>query len=264
MRRCFPILPLSGLLFLLPVECPAKKLGTDERIEIMRGLTAEYATAKVMLPRSKKPLIFESTGTWDKKQWDDVGKELGPAARTGDLIQVTKVTIESDKILLEINGGMKGGRKWYERIEVGMGTQTTPVGSGNSNAPGGTNLSVVFPKEVPAIAATDIKKMLAPILDFEKRSATEQYVENLPAPVQAAIKEKRAIEGMDKEQVVMALGRPRSKTRETKDGVDLEDWIYGTPPGKITFVTFNGSKVTKVRETYAGLGGSVADPLPPR
>ena len=30
------------------------------------------------------------------------------------------------------------------------------------------------------VKATEIKKMLAPILDFEKHSATEHYVETLP------------------------------------------------------------------------------------
>ena len=50
--------------------------------------------------------------------------------------------------------------------------------------------------------------------------------------------------------------------RETRTASRLEDWIYGQPPGKITFVTFAGSKVVKVKEMYAGLGGSVAEPLP--
>ena len=97
--------------------------------------------------------------------------------------------------------------------------------------------------------------MLAPILDFEKRSATEQLVETLPPEVQAAVKEKRAIEGMDREQVLLALGKPRTKVRETKDGVDTEDWIYGLPPGKVTFITFANGKVSRVKDTYAGLGG---------
>ena len=47
---------------------------------------------------------------------------------------------------------------------------------------------------------------------------------------------------------------------ETKDGLELEDWVYGTPPGRIVFVTFNGDKVIKVKESYAGLGTQVADP----
>ena len=89
--------------------------------------------------------------------------------------------------------------------------------------------------------ASEFKKILKPVLDFERRSATEQFVETLPEPIQAAIKEKRAVEGMDRETVLLALGRPKNKVRETKDGVDYEDWIYGEPPGRITFVTFEGS-----------------------
>ena len=65
--------------------------------------------------------------------------------------------------------------------------------------------------------------------------------------------------GMDHEQVRMALGQPQHKSRETKDGVDVEDWVYGTQPGKITFVTFSGDKVIKVKDAYAGLGNQVGN-----
>jgi hypothetical protein len=67
---------------------------------------------------------------------------------------------------------------------------------------------------------------------------------------------------MDRDQVMLALGRPENKIRETKDGMELEDWVYGKPPGKITFVTFHNNKVMKVKETYAGLGAEAAQPLP--
>ena len=76
--------------------------------------------------------------------------------------------------------------------------------------------------------------------------------------------DKKPIEGMDRDQVILALGRPLRKSREVKDGTELEDWIFGEPPGRVMFVTFAGSKVVKVKETYAGLGGSIADsPKPP-
>ena len=58
-------------------------------------------------------------------------------------------------------------------------------------------------------------------------------------------------------QVLIAVGPPGHKYRESKNGQDTEDWIYGTPPGKITFVTFANNKVIKVRDQYAGLGGDV-------
>lgn len=254
---------LSLSLFAGPLS--AAKLTTEERIEILRGLTAEYATAKVFLPKSKKPLQFKSTGEYDKSAWHEIGKESGPAARSGDLVQVTKVAVEGDKIVLEINGGAKGKRKWYQNVEVGMGNRTTPINSQqNTAAPGGTTIALVFDESVPALPAADLKKMLAPILDFEKRSATEQMVESLPPEIQAAVKEKRAVEGMDRDQVLLAIGKPRTKVRETKEGVDLEDWIYGQPPGKVVFVTFGNGKVTRVKETYAGLGGSTAPPLKPQ
>jgi len=255
---------LRVVIFLTATSLVAEKLTSEQRVEILRGMFAEYATAKTFLPKSKKPLEYKSTGEFDKAEWQEIGKQLGPAARPGDLVQVTKVDIGDDKIVFEINGGAKGKRKWYQNVEVGTGNRTTPINSQqNTAAPGGTTIALLFPKEVPGIQASELKKMLAPILDFEKRSATEQVIETLPPEVQAAVKEKRAIEGMDRDQVLMALGKPRTKVRETKEGTDEEDWIYGQAPGKVTFVTFANGKVTRVKETYAGLGGSTAPDLKP-
>jgi hypothetical protein len=255
---------IAVLSLLLAPSFAAGKLTFDDRVELTRGLVAEYATVKQLLPRSKKPLPYEAAGTHDKQAWEQAAKEFGPAARVGDLVQITKIDLEDDRIVLQINGGMKGGRKWYHGIEVGMGGQTGPISGTDSNAPSGTTIAILFHKPLEAIKAAEIKKMLAPVLDFEKRSATELYADTLPPEVQKAIKEKRALEGMDRDQVVMALGRPNHKSRETKDGMELEDWVFGQPPGKIVFVTFNGNKVIKVKEAYAGLGTEVAAPAVPR
>ena len=86
----------------------ADKLSFDERVEIERGLNAEYATAKVILPHSKKPLVIHSDGNYDKADWEEALRETGPAAHLGDQIQITSVKIEANKILLDINGGFKG------------------------------------------------------------------------------------------------------------------------------------------------------------
>lgn len=263
MTRCIAFYLLCAAL-LNPLRAD-EKLTFDERVELVRGLMAEYATAKVLVPRSKKALALDTKGSYDKAQWDTVGKELGPAARVGDLVQITKVDLDGDRIVLELNGGMKGKRKWYDRIEVGMGNRTSPINSGqNTAAPGGTTLALNFGKPIPAMTAAEVKKLLAPVLDFERRSATEQYVEKLSPELQAAIKANRAIEGMNRDQVLLAVGKPRTKTRETKEGAELEDWIYGQAPGKITFVTFQGSKVVRVKDSYAGLGGQTVPTLTPR
>lgn len=235
-------------------------------MEIERGLNAEFATARVAVPRSKKPLVFHSNGTYDKAAWEKAMEEGGPAARLGDEVQITRVTIESNKILLEINGGTKSGGHWYDHVQVGVGGTVSPVGTNqNRQSPAnGTHIALVFPNSVPSLKAADIRQMLSPIFDFEKHTATEQYVEKLPEPIKQAIKEQRVIDGMDRDQVLLAVGKPVSKTRETnQDGDEVEDWIYGQPPGKVTFVTFNEGKVVKVQESYANIGGRTAPPLPP-
>ena len=256
---------LAGIALLaLPLLGKDEKLTPEQRIALIRGLSAEYATAKKALPRSKKALKYSSMGDYDKQVWADAGREYGPAARVGDLVQVTKIDINDDNIVFEINRGFKGGRKWYENIQVGMGGRSTPIGTGQSNAPGGTSIELTFAGHVPPLKPEEIKKMLQPILDFEKRTATESYMDTLPPEIKKAVLEKRALEGMDRDQVVLALGRPVRKVREVKDGVELEDWVYGQPPGKIVFVTFDGDKVVKVKETYAGLGTEAAPLTPPR
>ena len=252
-------------LFMAALLVPLRgsdKLTFDERVELVRSLTSEYATAKAFLPRSKKPLEFESTGAYDKKKWDAIAKEMGPAARTGEQVQITKVTLEDDRILLEINGGLKSGRHWYDRVQVGGGMGTAPVSNGG-HPTAGTVIELLYHKPLANLTSADVKKSLTPLFDFEKHSATQLYAETLPPTVQKAIADKRVLEGMDREQVLMAVGRPEHKSRETnKDGLEIEDWVYGTPPGKIVFVTFNGNKVIKVKEEYAGLGSEAAGPEP--
>ena len=240
----------------------AEKLTFEDRIELTRGLMAEYGKAKVLIPRSKKDLEFNTDGTYDKTGWANIAKESGPAARVGDMIQITKVDIGSDRIILQLNGGFKGGQHWYRGVSIGMGPTSnpnmSPVATGDANAPGGTTIELLFHKPLEPIKATEVKKMLAKVLDFDPHSATEMFVDTLPPETKKAITEKRVIEGMNRDQVVLAMGRPAHKSRETnKDGLETEDWVFGTAPGKITFVTFNGDKVIKVKEMYAGLGTEI-------
>lgn len=252
----------ASLLALPAFSFAADKLSDNEKIELLRGLTAEFAKAKDMLPRSKKPLIFNSDGTWDKQKWKEAAQLAGPAARLGDEVKITKISIESDHIVLEINGGIKSGKKWYDHVSVGVGGADRPVGNGDYAATTGTYIDLLFHQPLANLTSADVKKILAPVLDFDKRSATVMYSETLPPEVQKAIIDKKAREGMNREQVLLALGHPDRKYRETKDGTELEDWIFGKPPGRVTFVTFEGSTVVKVKESYAGLGVISASPQP--
>jgi hypothetical protein len=186
----------------------------------------------------------------------------GVAARVGELVTVTKVEIKDDRVELELNNGLKSGRTWRDRVQVGVGNSTAPISRSDARASAGSNIAVVFAAKVTTLEVADVKRILSAVLDFDKRTVTENYMENIPAPIRKAIQDKRVIEGMDREQVLAAVGRPLRKERQTVDGTDLEDWMYGRAPGKLTFVTFEGNKVVKVKELYAGLGGSTAADLP--
>ena len=199
-----------------------------------------------------------------------MGRAMGTAARVGDQVQITRVEIDETRLVLDINGGLRGHRgSWKDHVQIGVGgpvsTSSTQVNQPqNGTTVAGTTIEIFVPEGVSGLKADDVKRILKPVLDFDKETATENYVEKLPEPVQAAIKAKKALVGMDRDQVLLALGKPRHKERTVKEGNELEDWVYGLPPGKMTFVTFEGSKVSKVKEAYADLGGSIATPLPPR
>lgn len=222
---------------------------------------SEYVTMKVPLARSKKPLEFFVDGTFNRKYWEESFKAMGPAARAGDQVQITKVTFQGDKLLFDINGGLTSGRHWYDHVQTGTVISDAPMDStGPSGTPTlGTYVLVIFRKPMENLTSADVKKMLAPIMDFNQRSAAQLYTETLSPEMQKAIAEKRVTVGMTRDQVKMILGQRDSNYRETtKDGVETEDWIYGKGTGKYVFVTFAGSKVIAVKETYAGLGGDVA------
>ncbi len=72
-------------IFLLAAPClhaDTKKLTQEQRRELVRGLTAEWATAKIVVPViTKKPLPFDSLGSWDEDAWKAENYKNGPAAR---------------------------------------------------------------------------------------------------------------------------------------------------------------------------------------
>ncbi|MGB6884922.1 MAG: hypothetical protein WBE10_12810, partial [Candidatus Acidiferrum sp.] len=114
----------------------------------------------------------------------------------------------------------------------------------------GSTIYLDFNKVVPDLSPNDLKQLLSPFLDFTReRSASVQWVDTLPPAMKKAISERRPLVGMDREEVVAAIGKPDHKVRERDpQGNDIEDWIYGEPPSKTVFVCFTGDLVTTIRQ----------------
>ena len=80
----------------------------------------------------------------------------------------------------------------------------------------GTYLELNFHKPMENLTSADVKRILAPLLEFDKRSVTQIYTETLPPETQKAIAEKRAREGMDREQVLLAQMCIRDSAHSTR------------------------------------------------
>jgi hypothetical protein len=189
----------------------------------------------MMLPRSKKSLDVRPDGTYDTADWAAAMQEHGVAARLGDMVQITGVQVTDKRLVLTINYGLKGGAKWWHKIQVsGGGQRNDDLGRvSQTNAPGGTEIALFFEDGLPDKTTEEFKALLKNVVDFEIRSATEQYMDTIEPKFKKAIEENEVIAGMDKEMVLLAKNRPDSKYRDTRDGVETEDWIYGKPPGDI-------------------------------
>jgi hypothetical protein len=227
----------------------AGQLGEQTKLEIIRYVDGEYAKALQPLPHEKTGYKILVGKPLDMKALQDEVRREGAIAAPGDTVQITKVEFRSKEIAIQINGGGRKKFHWREHLQVGMGgtSPEQPV-SDHPDEGRGTTIVLDYGRPLPNIGPDQVKQDLSALLDFSKRSAAVNWFDTLPAPVQQAIREHRAIVGMDQEMVIAALGRPEHKVRERDpQGNETEDWIYGTPPAKTTFVTFMGDKVVRVK-----------------
>lgn len=228
-----------------------KELTPESRLLLIRYVDGEFAKTVVPLPRGKKGLKIVPGKPLDTKALQDtVRLSGGPAANSGETVQITKIEFLAHEIAIEINGGPRKHFHWNEHLQVGVGPlPDSPPQNTHPNEGAGATIIVDYRRAIPDMSPDDLKRDLSVLLDFSKHSATVNWVETLPPEFQQAIKDNKAIVGMDHEMVIAALGRPDKKVRERKpEGDETEDWIYGTPPGKTIFVTFLGDKVIRVKE----------------
>jgi hypothetical protein len=129
-------------------------------------------------------------------------------------------------------------------------TQTPENGPPGVQPGVGSTLILEFTKPVPDLTPDELKQILSPFLDFSRqRSAAVHWADSLPPEMKKAIQDRRATVGMDRDEVIAAIGKPEHKVRERDaEGNEIEDWIYGQPPSKTVFVRFQGDRVTSVKQ----------------
>jgi hypothetical protein len=256
-RRRLVLWILAGLmagLMLWPsaVQAGEARLTEMQREQVIRDFLAEHPFVHRALPRGRAGVrIEEGKITPTDEQLKQIVQQAGAAARPGQQVRITAVHFSGESIIFEINGGPLKRKSWRDRITVGVGgVEAHPNGTPANdediyNGAQGSSVTLSL-KNVAPITTTHIKELLEPVLDFKAMNMAEAYQKSLPPKLAEAVKKHHALVGMDKEMVIYAMGRPPRRVRESKDGEDYEEWIYGTPPQDIEFIRFMGDKAVRI------------------
>lgn len=227
----------------------SEPLQPTSRLLLIRYVSGEFAKLVQSLPGGKKGFRIAAGKPLNMQKLSDALRLYGTAASQGDTVQITGLDIRSQEIVLQINGGGKKHFHWRQHLQVGIGNvdATPPPTTGPPEIAGAT-LILDYGRPIPDMSPDDLKHDLSAMFDFSKQhSAAVNWIDTLPPQFQDAIKDHRAVVGMDQEMVLAAMGRPEHKVREkSPEGNETEDWIYGNPPARTTFVTFAGDTVIRV------------------
>ena len=244
-----------------PKKAKDATLQEHSKLELIRYVSGEFAKATRDLPAGKEGFLLYVGKPLSPELLQRAVATHGAAVHIGDRAQITKLEFRDHAIAVDVNGGGRGKRNWRDHIQIGMGgtiptartTTTTP--EQENGPPGiqpgmGSTIFLEFSKAVPDLTPQELKQILSPFLDFAKqRSASVQWVDTLPPEMKKAIQERRPTVGMDREEVVAAIGKPEHKVRERdSEGNEIEDWIYGQPPSKTVFIRFMGDRVTSIKQ----------------
>jgi len=257
LQAALPTMASPPDLFLAIVQATTGKkqqsLGQESKISLIRYVDGEFARVVQSIPSVKRGFRYKVGQAINAR---DLRQALmrGAAANPGDHVQISSIEFRSNEIIIGINGGTKKHWNWREHVQIGMGplSPAAPVPTSAGPAQTGAILILDYGHTVPNLSPDDLKRDLSPFLDFAgERSSAVNWVDTLPPQFQQAIKDHRAIVGMNHDMVLAAMGRPDKKVRESdEDGKQTEDWIYGYPPSKTVLVTFSGEEVIHVK-TYS-------------
>jgi hypothetical protein len=236
------------------VKFDQRKLTPRGRRELIVAFTAEQGFARRPLPLDTHGLVLHANGALkpDGMDYEEELQKHGISSKAGDRLVISDIKIESDKVVLEFNGGPDHKHKYLRHIQIGAGMGTSPVVQDNGQDPVGSRLTLVFDKYVPDISPDQFRGLIEPVMDFNVKTPLEAYVDTLPPKLKEAILNHHVLVGMDRKMVIYALGQPHDKVREQENGVPFEEWIYGEAPQTTQFVRFEGIRVVRVEVAAVG------------
>jgi hypothetical protein len=243
----FALLFFTAALLGSDPRSPLPHMSKQTRMDLIGAFNAELVYIRSPFPMGKKGLTLKdgviSPGGDELRQMIAM---WGPSVKPGDQARISEIEIRGNRIHFEINGGPVKKLKWYQHITVGTGTTDVPIAGSPQDNPRGSYVDLVFDRYIPDLNPRQLKTLLAPVFDFDSKSALQAYLETVPPNVKEAIQAHRVLVGMDREMVIYSKGRAAQKVREKDGETEYEEWIYGQPPQDVDFVRLVGDEVVRV------------------
>lgn len=236
------------------VRLPEDSLDQHGYDMLIRDLTAELGFAMRAIPIGPPGIILHANGKMEPGT-EELKTRLykrGISVDQGSRFQITKLTIQPDRIIFDLNGGPYEKHRFLKHIEIN-GMQLAPQ---VEDPVVGSRVILQFEGLIPNISAAEVKLLLEPVLDFGMKPSAQAYAETLPDWLKSVIDQHEVLVGMSRRMVTASLGQPVMKVREHPnggvDGEVLEEWIYGRQPQTMHFVRFRGDQVVLVKVAALG------------
>ncbi len=236
------------------VALDTKPLTERTKQQLIRTFQADEAFAVRPLPLGTKGIVLHANGPLSPSGngYAEELEKFGVSSKPGDRVVITKFEVRPDRILFEFNDGPEKHHHILQHIEVGGMGGMSPLAQDDGHVPIGSRMVLVFSKFVPEMTASQVRGLIAPMIDFSLKTPVEAFADTLPPKLKGAVLNHEVLVGMNREMVLKAVGQPDQKVRETDGQTPFEEWIYGQPPHQVQFVRFNGNRVIRLEIADVG------------
>jgi hypothetical protein len=224
------------------------------RQQLIRTFQADEAFAVRPLPLGTKGVVLHANGPLSPSgaAYADELQKYGISVKPGDRVVITKFEVKPDRIIFEFNDGPEKHHHIMQHIEVGGMGGMAPLAQDDGHVPVGSRMTLLFNKFVPEMTASEVRKLIIPMIDFSLKTPVEAFADTLPPKLKEAVLNHEVLVGMNREMVLKAVGQPDQKVREMDGQTPFEEWIYGQPPHEVQFVRFNGNRVIRLEIADVG------------
>jgi hypothetical protein len=236
------------------VQLESKPLTERTRQQLIRTFQADEAFAVRPLPLGTRGVVLHANGPLNPsgQAYAQELEKYGISSKPGDRVVISKFEVKPDRILFEFNDGPEKHHHIMQHIQVGGMGGMAPLAQDDGHVPIGSRMVLVFNKFVPEMNASQVRSLIAPMIDFSLKTPVEAFADTLPPKLKSAVVNHEVLVGMNREMVLKAVGQPDQKVREMDGQMPFEEWIYGQPPHQVQFVRFNGNRVIRLEIADVG------------